>query len=238
VFLVRDPLFANVDFRLPGHVQLLLTAQRDDVGGRPLGREALEVRRPTLQRPWPNLHLATASMKAQNFLRSQPVATRSERIFSTWLAVSSSGGPGEHVTPASTAGTKRGQASRRCQTGTRQGATLARAVCIIGWFADPRRPPSACHPQRSRSAHRRSITGPAGRERYSSGVKCDRRAARSRAGEHWGGAQTLWSPAVRVSEFMECGTDAGGLVQLDVGGTDHLGPLLGFLGDEAAEVSG
>src|SRR5262249_4946206 len=36
--------------------------------------------------------------------------------------------------------------------------------------------------------------------------------------------------------FMECGAETAGSVGLDAGELDHLGPLLGFLGDQLGEV--
>jgi len=41
--------------------------------------------------------------------------------------------------------------------------------------------------------------------------------------------------AIRLTGFMECRRDDDGLFRLDVGSPDHLGPLLGFVGDERAD---
>jgi hypothetical protein len=47
-----------------------------------------------------------------------------------------------------------------------------------------------------------------------------------------------WLPPFAERNVMECRRDDDGLFRLDVGRPDHLAPLLGFLSDELAEVSG
>src|SRR5260370_21962048 len=45
-------------------------------------------------------------------------------------------------------------------------------------------------------------------------------------------------PPFAERKVMECGRDDDDLFRLDVGSPDYLGPLLGFVGDELAEVAG
>jgi len=44
--------------------------------------------------------------------------------------------------------------------------------------------------------------------------------------------------AIRRTVFMECWRDDDGLFRLDVGSPDHLGPLVGLIGDEFCEPCG
>jgi hypothetical protein len=46
------------------------------------------------------------------------------------------------------------------------------------------------------------------------------------------------SGRIRGTGFMECPRAVIGLLRLDVGGPDHLGPLLGISDDELAELGG